>query len=113
MEPTELQHYKRRLLERQRELLFNESDESPVPSAGGSNGDIVDQATADYEAELQIRLRQSERLLSRSIDDALARVAKHTYGICERCRQPISKARLEAVPWARLCLDCQQSERNV
>lgn len=65
---------------------------------------------ADSEAELQIRLRQSERHLARAIDEALARMRNGTYGICETCNRPISKVRLEAVPWARLCRDCKESE---
>jgi DnaK suppressor protein len=110
MELAELQRYKGRLLEKQQELLFQDRHESPAPRAGASEGDLIDQANADSEAELQIRLRQSERHLSRAIDEALARMRRGTYGVCQTCNQPISKVRLEAVPWARRCRDCKESE---
>lgn len=67
-------------------------------------------ANAGAETELQIRLRQSERHLLRAIDDALGRMRKGTYGICETCSEPISKVRLEAIPWARLCRTCKEQE---
>jgi len=46
----------------------------------------------------------SERKLLREIDNALVRLEKKTYGICEGTGKPISKARLEAQPWARYCV---------
>jgi RNA polymerase-binding protein DksA len=39
---------------------------------------------------------------------ALAKIESGTYGICERCGQPIAPERLEALPWATLCIDCKQ-----
>jgi len=111
MEPGDLRRYKNRLLEKQQDLLFDKPDaEGRVPRAGGWEGDLGDQAKADAEAELEIRLHQSEGRLLRAIDEALARMRKGTYGVCEVCKQPISKVRLEAVPWARLCRDCKEEE---
>ena len=107
MESSELQRYKRRLLEKQQELLFPDT-EARVLRAGGSEGDLADRANAEAEAELKIRLHQSDGHLLRAIDDALARMRKGTYGICETCNQPISKVRLEAVPWTRHCRDCKE-----
>lgn len=76
----------------------------------GWEGDLVDQANADAEAELQIRLHQTDGRLLRAIEEAPARMRHGTYGVCEVCAQPISKARLEAVPWARHCRDCKERE---
>jgi RNA polymerase-binding transcription factor len=42
------------------------------------------------------------------VDRALAKVTGGTYGACERCGNPISPERLEAIPWATLCIDCKQ-----
>ena len=111
MGPVELQRYKKRLLEKQQELLFPEPDAEPrVPRAGGFEGDLIDQANADAEAELQIRLHQADGHLLRAIDEALVRMRRGTYGVCEMCQQPISKPRLEAVPWTRHCRDCKEQE---
>lgn len=68
---------------------------------------VVDWARADTEAELQIRKRQADTHLRRAIEDALARISAGRFGVCEVCKQPISKARLEAVPWRRVCRDCK------
>jgi DnaK suppressor protein len=79
-----------------------------VPAAGDRHGDLADQANSDTEAELQIRLHQTDIRLMRAIDEALVRLDKDTFGTCAACRQPISKARLMAVPWTHRCLACKE-----
>jgi DnaK suppressor protein len=112
MGPSDLQRYHRLLLEKQRELLSTHGEaQALVPAAGGLQGDFMDQATANSEAELQIRLHKSDGRLLRAIEEALARIRRGTYGVCELCKQPISKARLEVVPWTRLCRECKERER--
>ena len=113
MRPADLQRYKRLLLEKQRELSFLQAEANGlVPAAGGSEGDIVDQANAGAEAELQIRLHQTDRRLLQAVEDALIRINHRGYGVCESCRAPIAKARLEAVPWARHCRHCKEQEHS-
>jgi len=70
----------------------------------------MDQASADAEAELQIRLHRTDGRLARAIEEALARIKRDTYGVCVVCKQPISWARLEAVPWTHLCRACKERE---
>lgn len=110
MGPSELRRYKKLLLEKQQELFPAKPTETRVPPAGGSEGDLIDQANADAEAELQIRLHQADGHLLRAIEDALARLRQGRYGVCDVCERPISKARLEEVPWARHCRDCKERE---
>ena len=83
---------------------------APVPAAGGWQGDLMDQANAGLEAELQIRLRQTNGRLARTIEEALSRIRRGTYGICEACSRPIARARLNAVPWTHLCRECKERE---
>jgi len=109
MRAEELQRYKRLLLKKQQELSFPATEEAPIPRAGGES-DLMDQANADAEAELQIRLHQSEGKLLHAIEDALARMRRGTYGICTMCEQPISKRRLGAVPWTHVCKDCKDRQ---
>lgn len=112
MSPNDLQRYHRLLLEKQRELSSAPGEAlSRVPAAGGFQGDMIDQANADAEAELQIRLHRTDGRLARAIEEALARI-KGDYGVCEVCKQPISQARLEAVPWTHLCRECKEHERS-
>jgi DnaK suppressor protein len=112
MNRRELDRYKRSLLAKRGELFVENADagSSPIPAAGGWEGDPVDQANADAEAELQIRLHQTDGRLLRAVDGALSRIRQGTFGICETCQKPISRARLEAVPWTRHCRDCKERE---
>jgi RNA polymerase-binding transcription factor len=113
MGPADLRRYHRLLLQKQRELSSALGEaHSRVPAAGGLEGDLIDQANADEEAELQIRLHQTDGRLLRAIEEALTRIRQGIYGVCEVCKQPISKARLEAVPWARHCRECKELEHS-
>lgn len=113
MSPDDLRRYQRLLLEKQGELSSAPGEaHSRVPAAGGWQGDMIDQANADAEAELQIRLHRTDGRLARAIEEALARIKQGTYGVCEVCKQPISRARLEAVPWTHLCRECKEHERS-
>ena len=111
MNRTDLRRYERLLLEKQREMLAVSAEaEAPVLAAGGPRGDLIDQANADLEAELQIRVRRTDGRLLRAIEEALARIKRGTYGSCISCGGPISKARLAAVPWTRLCRECKERQ---
>lgn len=111
MRSADLQRYKRLLLKKQREVSSIKSDvQALVPGAGGWEGDLVDQANADAEADLQVVLHQTDSRLLRAIDEALARMGRGTYGVCTVCQKPISKARLEAVPWTDLCRECKEQK---
>jgi DnaK suppressor protein len=109
----DLQRYERLLVEKRRELSSPLSEtQSRVPAAGGLEGDLIEQANADEEAELQIRLHQTDGRLLRAIEEALARIRQGTYGVCAVCKQPVAKPRLEAVPWTRLCRECKEREHS-
>jgi RNA polymerase-binding protein DksA len=66
---------------------------------------MADIGTDNYEQEFALGLMDGERKLLKEIDDALQRIEQGTYGICEATRKPIAKARLEAQPWARYCVE--------
>ncbi len=111
MSPRDLYRYKRLLLAKLDEVSATRSvAETLVPGAGEQHGDLVDQANSDAEAELQIRVHQSDGRLLQAIEEALARITRGTFGVCQTCKQPISKARLEAVPWTRNCRECKERQ---
>lgn len=113
MGPADLRRYHRLLLKKQRELSSAPgAAHSRVPAAGGLQGDMIDQANADAEAVLQIRLHRTDGRLARAIEEALARIQLDTYGVCEICKRPISRARLEAVPWTHLCRECKERQNT-
>jgi RNA polymerase-binding transcription factor len=110
MNARDVERYKRLLLAKRDELSAARDEAVVVPPAGSAEGDLMDRASADTEAELQVRLQQSDAHLLRAIEDALARIRRGTFGVCETCKQPISRVRLEAVPWTRHCRDCKQRQ---
>ena len=107
----DLERYKKFLLARRGELSAPDEAPTPVPPASDSEGDLMDQASAETEAELHIRLHATEGRLLKAVEDALKRLRAGTFGVCEVCNQPISKARLEAVPWTPLCRECEEGAR--
>ena len=111
---ADAKHFKEILLEKRRNILRNVTefeDEALRKSRLDATGDLssmpihmADLGTDNYEQEFALGLMDSERKLLREIDNALVRLEKKTYGICEGTGKPISKARLEAQPWARYCV---------
>ena len=112
---NETEHYKKILLQKRAEILNNVNvieDETLRKSRLDASGDLssmpihmADLGTDNYEQEFALGLMDSERKLLKEIDDALERIEQGIYGICEGTGKPIPKARLEAQPWARYCVD--------
>lgn len=71
---------------------------------------MADVGTDNYERDLMIELIQSGEESLRNIDAALEKIEEGTFGICELCGKKINKDRLKAVPYAKLCIDCQREE---
>ena len=69
--------------------------------------DALDQIQFAAERDLSVSLLNRESQQSRRIQGALRRMEDGAYGICLSCEDPISPKRLQAVPWAELCLGCQ------
>ena len=110
VDKSEFLHYKNLLLAKQQELSTGKSLVGSIPMAGEPHGDPIDLAAGETRATVQMRLKQTDSKLLRAIEDALTRFRQGRFGICEECGQPISKARLEAVPWARYCRDCKERQ---
>jgi DnaK suppressor protein len=84
--------------------VYNESKEVET----GIAQDIVDKAESSYTKEFLLSLSNAERERLFLIDEALKRLEKNEYGICQMCQKIISKKRLDAVPWAPHCIECQE-----
>jgi DnaK suppressor protein len=76
--------------------------------SGGSDNHLADIATYTYDRELDSTLEGAEGEHLSHIEAALKRIEDGTYGICENCGKPVSPERLEAMPWATLCIDCKR-----
>jgi RNA polymerase-binding protein DksA len=69
---------------------------------------FADLGTDNFEKDLTIGLIENSEVTVREIDAALQRIEAGTYGVCEGAGEPVGKSRLRAIPWARLCIDCQR-----
>ncbi len=115
---ADIEHFEQMLLEKRTEILssVNEmEDETLKRSRLDAAGDLssmpihmADIGTDNYDQEFTLGLMDSERKLLKEIDDALQRIENGTYGICEGTGNQIPKARLEAQPWARYCVEYAQ-----
>jgi len=112
MNKSDLFHYKNLLLAKQQELSSGKNLVGPIPAAGEPCPDPVDMAAGESSASIQMHLKQIDSKLMRAIEDALARIRQERFGTCEECGQPISTARLEAVPWARHCKSCKERQSS-
>ncbi len=81
-------------------------------STDDSADDSIDRANNSFNRELMFSLSDAERQTLILIEEAFQRLDKGEYGQCAHCGQPIGLARLKAVPWARYCIDCQESEER-
>lgn len=112
---AEREHFKEMLLEKRKEIfqnMFEIEGEALKKSRLDATGDLssmpihmADLGTDNYEQEFALGLMDGERRLLTEIDGALVRLEEGTYGICEGTGEPIPKARLEAQPWARYCVE--------
>lgn len=69
-------------------------------------------ATQVFEQQRDLALRERNEQHLAQVEAALGRVESGAFGTCTRCGQPIAPERLEAIPWAALCIDCQRLERR-
>ncbi|HXU45564.1 MAG TPA: TraR/DksA family transcriptional regulator [Thermoanaerobaculia bacterium] len=106
----EFEPLRERLLNQRNEMakLYHLDLQAGQDAADDGTDDIVDRANNAYNRELNFSLSDSERGLLLQIEDALRRLEDGHFGRCASCGNPIARPRLEAVPWARYCIDCQE-----
>ncbi len=108
MDPSRLESARAALLEERERLrieLREMTIEAPDPMTYGSQAAAASQVFAQQR---DLALRDHDEQLIEAVDAALARIDAGTYGICVTCGQPIAAARLEALPAAAHCIDCQK-----
>ena len=75
---------------------------------GGSDNHLGDAAAGTLDREIDYTLEEHSEQVMAQIDAALTRIEDGTFGKCTNCGKPIPEERLEARPWASLCIDCQR-----
>ena len=87
----------------------------PIQASMDTNtrqGDLADQASGNNEVHIQLKLKQTDAKILQAIEEALYRMEKGTYGICRDCGEPIAPARLNAIPWTRVCITCKEKQSS-
>ncbi len=117
----DLDRYKK-LLQKKKEEVFKamkqiEQDnlKSPRDAAGDLSGyslHIADSATDSYDREFSLGLATNAQKILYEIDEALKRVDEKTFGDCLSCSKPVNRRRLTAIPYARMCIECQSKEET-
>ena len=104
-----LKKMREKLLEMRAQLLRNvQSDLHEGREQTKDEGmDTYDIASDARDREISLILNDRDRDKALAIDDALARIDENTYGVCDSCESDIAEARLEALPFTRLCVSCQ------
>ena len=122
MEQEKLEFFKNLLLEKRSELMNQlgiikeTSFKDTIKDSSGDNSaysfHMADQGTDAQEREKAFMFAYREGRLIYHIDEALERIEKGIYGLCHECGKAISIERLEAVPHARLCIQCKSIEET-
>jgi DnaK suppressor protein len=115
--PEDKEFFQELIMNKRAKLLeelgyLKESSETTLEEYSGDNSTysfhMADQGTDAQEREKAFLFAHREGKFLAHLDRALERINDGTYGICAECGEPIAKARLEAVPHARMCVDCKK-----
>lgn len=110
MKKDRLTQFRKALLDKRRQLE-DEVGRSALYGKGQEDDsikDLGDQATTAYTREFLFELGNGDRRLLKEVVTALRKLDEGGFGECERCAEPIAEKRLEALPFARYCIDCQR-----
>jgi DnaK suppressor protein len=110
MEKKKLDSFKKRLETRQQELrrMVTRTEQDGRTVDEDSAQDIADRAASSYTKEFLFHQSNNDRQLLQMVENALSRIREGTFGECISCGKDINAKRLEAVPWTRHCIECQE-----
>lgn len=119
MEQLNLERFKNIILDKHKEILeeLNEGElkesikEGPVDKSYSFH--MADVGSDSNEREKSFLVASIEGNILTDLEDALERINNGSYGICAICDEPIHPKRLEAIPYAKLCLNCKANEERV
>lgn len=110
MDKKKLDYFKKRLETRQQELrrTVSRTQQDGRTVDEDSAQDIADRAASSYNKEFLFSQSNNDRQLLQMVDSALSRLREGSFGECISCGKEINSKRLEAVPWTRHCIECQE-----
>ena len=118
----ELEYFKKLILKMKEKMLddikhisedtLKKSQKDAAGDISGYTYHMADAASDTYDREFSLGLASNERQSLYELDDAIKKIEEGTFGICEECKSVITKTRLKAVPFARLCVKCQEKKEK-
>jgi DnaK suppressor protein len=110
MDKKKLETFKKRLETRQQELrrMVSRTEQDGRTIDEDSAQDIADRAASSYTKEFLFHQSNNDRQLLQMVENALSRIREGSFGECISCGKEINAKRLEAVPWTRHCIECQE-----
>jgi RNA polymerase-binding transcription factor len=114
MDKKKAETYKKRLLQKQEELqrLVSKSEQDGREADEEVTQDIADKAANSYTKEFLFHQSDDNRRVLQLVTEALERLKTGEYGLCLACHEEVESKRLEAVPWARHCIECQEKQEQ-
>ncbi|HEV3279569.1 MAG TPA: TraR/DksA family transcriptional regulator [Terriglobia bacterium] len=112
MDRKRMDTYRNRLTEKKQELvrLVHEIDRDGREADEEGTQDLADKAANAYTKEFLFHQSNDNRQILTLVNEALDRTKDGSYGICMECGQEVQAKRLDAVPWARHCIECQEKQ---
>jgi DnaK suppressor protein len=110
MEKKKLEYFRKRLETRQQELrrTVSRNQQDGRSADEDTAQDIADRAASSYNKEFLFSQSNNDRQLLQMVEGALGRLREGSFGECISCGKEINAKRLEAVPWTRHCIECQE-----
>src|SRR6201987_1681589 len=110
MDKKKLDTFKKRLETRQQELrrMVSRTEQDGRTVDEDSAEDIADRDASSYNKEFLFHQSNNDRQLLQMVEGALSRIREGSFGQCISCGAEINAKRLEAVPWTRYCIECQE-----
>ncbi len=114
MEQKKAKLFRERLSQKKRDILeaYNKNKSYGMEADGEGAQDIADKASNSYAKEFLFSLSNTERETLQLVDEALLRIGERSFGYCASCEGEVEKKRLEAIPWAKHCIACQQKQEQ-
>ena len=118
----ELEYFKKLILKIKEKILdeikhisedtLKKSQKDAAGDISGYTYHMADVATDTYDREFSLGLASNERQSLYELDEAIKKIEEGAFGICEECKSLISRTRLKVVPFARLCVKCQEKKEK-
>ncbi len=114
MDKKKVDTYRKRLEQKQEELsrLVSKSEQDGRSVDEDITQDIADKAANSYTKEFLFHQSDDNRRILQLVQEALGRIKSGEYGLCVACQEEVQTKRLEAVPWARHCIECQEKQEQ-